>query len=352
MAKEPVKLGRSGPRLAALAIAAACMVGLAVWWNLSSPVPRPVPSQIAALPALPVTTAPTLAAPPPAVPPVAAPSFDIVRVNPQGSAVIAGRAAPDSVVTLQQNGKTIGQAKTDGQGQFVVLPDKPLAPGGQELTLQAKLPGQTAVAGNTPVMVVVPPPAPSVAASATPSASTPVPPLPVVAVLTPSNAPPILLQAPAAASGTLAVGVVDYDSSASIRFSGTAPPDSKVRVYVDNNAVGETQAGPDGRWALTPTAAIPPGAHKLRLDQIGPRGQVLGRAELPFQRAAPDEVKVAEGQVVVQPGESLWRIARNRYGQGVRYTEIFAANSSRIRDPDLIYPGQVFVLPSAAGTTR
>ena len=253
--------------------------------------------------------------------------------------MIAGRAAPDSVVTLQQNGQTIGQTKADAQGQFVVLPDKPLAPGGQELTLQAKLPGQTAVAGNAPLVVVVPP-------AATATASAPSPP-PVIAVLTPSNAPPVLLQAPAAASGALAVGVVDYDSSAGIRFSGTAPPDSKVRVYVDNEVVGETQAGADGKWALTPTTAIPPGAHKLRLDQIGPRGQVLSRAELPFQRAAPDDVKVAEGQVVVQPGESLWRIARNRYGTGVRYTEIFAANSSRIRDPDLIYPGQVFVLPTA-----
>ena len=54
---------------------------------------------------------------------------------------------------------------------------------------------------------------------------------------------------------------------------------------------------------------------------------------------------LASGHVVVQPGESLWRIARHAYGQGVRYTVIFAANHDQIRDPDLIYPGQTFAVP-------
>ncbi|MDE0941760.1 MAG: LysM peptidoglycan-binding domain-containing protein, partial [Alphaproteobacteria bacterium] len=42
---------------------------------------------------------------------------------------------------------------------------------------------------------------------------------------------------------------------------------------------------------------------------------------------------------------SLWRIARRVYGSGVRYTVIYQANDSQIRDPDLIFPGQVFNLP-------
>ena len=54
-----------------------------------------------------------------------------------------------------------------------------------------------------------------------------------------------------------------------------------------------------------------------------------------------------EGSIVVQPGHSLWRIARETYGRGIRYTVIYEANRAQIRDPDLIYPGQVFVLPGA-----
>ena len=52
-----------------------------------------------------------------------------------------------------------------------------------------------------------------------------------------------------------------------------------------------------------------------------------------------------EGTIVVQPGNSLWRIARSSYGEGINYTIIFEANKDQISNPDLIYPGQIFKLP-------
>lgn len=334
MAKEPIKLSRSGPRLAGWLAAGIAVIALAVWWSVGgSPAPTPAP-----LKPTPIAAAPTPASRASAAPAATqAPSFDIVRVNPQGGAVIAGRATPDSQVTVRQNGQVIGQAKTDAQGQFVVLPDKPLAPGGQELTLASKQPDQTEVKGDAPVLVVIP------AAPLAPAK----PPPPVVAVLTPKDAPPSLLQGGSAGADTkLALGVVDYDNRAAIRFSGLAPPGSRVRVYVDGVPEGDVLAGADGKWAMTLSAAVPAGTHTLRLDRLGADGKVLARAETPFRRAPESEIAVAEGQtVVVQPGESLWRIARRQYGQGVRYTEIFDANSSKIRDPALIYPGQVFRVP-------
>jgi hypothetical protein len=76
----------------------------------------------------------------------------------------------------------------------------------------------------------------------------------------------------------------------------------------------------------------------------------------PFQRAAPEDIDPpacpagregeARAQIItVQPGNSLWRISREHYGEGVRYVQIYQANVDQIRDPDLIYPGQIFVLP-------
>ena len=49
---------------------------------------------------------------------------------------------------------------------------------------------------------------------------------------------------------------------------------------------------------------------------------------------------------LVSRGDNLWRISRKRLGQGTRYTEIYAANMTQIRDPKLVYPGQIFVLPA------
>ena len=51
---------------------------------------------------------------------------------------------------------------------------------------------------------------------------------------------------------------------------------------------------------------------------------------------------------VVSRGDSLWRISRATYGAGIRYAVVYKANQNQIRNPDRIYPGQVFVLPMNA----
>ena len=293
------------------------------------------------------------------------PSFDIVRVSPAGSAVVAGRAAPHAEVALLDNGQEIARGKADDSGQFVVIPDKPLPAGGQELALQSEQPGQAPVQGDTPALLVVPerkdgsagataPAAPAkdvvAAADATPARDG-APPSGAVAVLAPPDAAPRLLAVPAgpagAAKGQVALRVVDYDAHGDIRFAGTAAPGATVRLYIDNQAVGDTVADAAGNWGMVPDRPVQAGDHRLRADEVGARGQVMSRAELPFQRAAFTADTPREGQVVVQPRQSLWRIARHVYGQGVRYTLIYEANRDQIRNPDLIYPGQIFALPAA-----
>jgi nucleoid-associated protein YgaU len=56
-------------------------------------------------------------------------------------------------------------------------------------------------------------------------------------------------------------------------------------------------------------------------------------------------VKPAPVTVTVQPGFTLWGIAKENFGEGVLYVQVFEANRDKIRDPDLIYPGQVFSIP-------
>ncbi len=301
------------------------------------------------------------------MPPPVTPTFDVVRVNPTGETVIAGRAAPGASVVILDNGAKIGTATADQNGQFVFLPDTRLPAGGQELSLLARGPDGAETHGSVPVVVIVPDrkPAPVVASAApsttpatTPAttAATTAAPLPpaaaaapqaAIAMLAPVDAPAQILQGPAASMGDrLGLSQIDYDSKGAIRFAGTAPGGAAVRTYVDGSPVGDAQADGKGQWALTPGVMIAAGVHRLRLDQIGAGGQVLARLELPFQRAALAEQDVPEGRVVVQPTESLWRIARHAYGRGIRYTEIFAANRNQIRDPNLIFPGQVFTVPN------
>ncbi|RKK01041.1 LysM peptidoglycan-binding domain-containing protein, partial [Teichococcus wenyumeiae] len=168
-----------------------------------------------------------------------------------------------------------------------------------------------------------------------------------VAVLLPQTAAPRLLQGGTpAGDGRLGLDIVDYDEGGAMRFSGTAPAGGTVRVYVDQRHAGDATADQTGRWVLRPEPVPAPGRHVLRLDQVGPRGRVAARLELPFQRDAGTTPSLAADRIVVQPGNNLWRIARATYGRGIRYTVIQRANSDQIRDPALIYPGQIFTLPA------
>jgi len=100
---------------------------------------------------------------------------------------------------------------------------------------------------------------------------------------------------------------------------------------------------------VTPTASVAPRLHTLRVDQVGADAKVAARIESPFLRAALVELP-ADQAFIVQPGNNLWRIARRSYGEGLRYTVIYQANRSQIRNPDLIYPGQVFTIPPQTQT--
>ena len=284
--------------------------------------------------------------------PVQRPSFDIVRVGPSGSAVIAGRSAPDTDVALLDNGREIGRAKADESGEFVVIPDEPLPAGGQELALQAEPPGTAPVKGDEPALLIVPArPKEHAPTDASPQKASGDKPSGAVAVLAPTDAAPRLADGSRSTGRSAGPGGAagrDYDAHGTIRFAGTARPGTSVQLYIDNAPVGEASADSQGRWNLVPAGPVNTGKHQLRADDLGPRGQVLSRAELPFQRATfgPDDLR--SGQVVVQPRQSLWRIARHVYGHGMRYTVIYDANRDQIRDPNRIYPGQIFTLPSAA----
>ena len=150
---------------------------------------------------------------------------------------------------------------------------------------------------------------------------------------------------------------IDYDDKGAIRFAGVTAPGATVRFYIDGVPAGDAVADATGHWVLTPARAVAVGVHTLRLDQIGGQngGQmgvagVEARIELPFQRDPAPVVAAMDapvvGRVVVQPGQSLWQLARSAYGEGTRFTVIYTANQGQIRDPNLIYPGQTFALPN------
>jgi nucleoid-associated protein YgaU len=145
----------------------------------------------------------------------------------------------------------------------------------------------------------------------------------------------------------LSLDVIDYDRAGRVIIGGGARPGARVRVYLDNMPLGDTVADGRGRWSFRPDQVLKPGTYKLRVDELRARGQVARRIEVPFRRADAISQLPTQGIAVVQPGNTLWHLARRTYGDGVQYTVIYQANKDQIRDPDLIYPGQIFTLPKS-----
>jgi nucleoid-associated protein YgaU len=304
-----------------------------------------------------------------------APAFDVARIEPTGDAVVAGRAAPGATVELLRNGEIHDRAVADQSGQFVMVTPR-LPPGTYDLTLRSKAPDGNEVTSKQSVAVALDP---------SPNEK------PVVALMTP-NKPSVVLSQPAAPkpmAGMVVIEAVEMEPSGKFHVTGRARPGSDVRLYLNDSFIASVTAGPDERFAVTVNEGISPGNYRVRLDELGSNsGTVRARAEVPFNvpdtvvtastaspsmapkrpdmvapqhtqiaAAAPTTVPPDNGSpsAVVVPkiatttvsrGDSLWRISRLTYGAGTRFAVVYKANREQIRNPNLIYPGQIFVLPS------
>ncbi len=387
----------------------------------------------------------------------AAPSFDVVRVEPTGEAVVAGRGEPGSEVSLVDRGVVVAHMTIDGSGQFALLPPT-LGEGEHYLTLQTAKTGQGPVPSSQSVAV-------SIAKSGTAK--------PMVAILSPdqparvlSDGTPLVSSlATAGPSAPVSIQSVEAGQGGQFTASGSAHAGNQCRVYLNGAFLADVTAGKDGRWSVKVEHGMRPGKYTVRADELeAASGKVVNRAEVPFDypaagaigrgkrmliakappatpskamagaqqqlgatsssvvasnappSASPGLASASPGfggaasatdgsrampgvagpaststalatsgtpniaspgaarstdtaptepgaasdgaaaaaivaqlqSATVIRGDSLWRISRKMLGHGVAYTEIYASNATQIRNPNLIYPGQIFVVPNRA----
>jgi hypothetical protein len=337
-------------RPTALALAGLCVAMLAIvfnlWWAPQRR-PRVDDSPPAAAPA----AAPTPQGLPAPAPLPARAGFDVVRISPKGDAVMAGRAEPGAGVVIRSDGAVIGRVPADNRGEWVFVPEQPLAPGAHRLTLQVEPAGGGPAEPQDEVLVVIPAPGHDISgrsgAGGTGSLSVRLP------DEADRNGATVVLQQPqpAADPAALAVIAADYGAGQQLTVSGRAPPGARVRLFLDGTPLGEVTADSGGAWHLQRQQPTPPGRFTLRADVFDAKGRRTDRIAVPLvlTALAPGERPPADG-ILIQPGQNLWRIARRSYGDGMAYTIIYEANRDQIADPDLIYPGQVFTLPPAAAS--
>jgi len=297
-----------------------------------------------------------------------APRFEEVRRETDGTTIIAGRAAPLSEVRIIVDGAPVATATADSTGGFAAITLLPPKDSAQVVTLSANSgAGETAsqdeiilapsvalpVAPALPQNSSVDPAPAQTEDPPAPLDAVPAPQLPRVALLKSDEAGVSLLNPAVPAANAVALDTIGYSQLGEVQLTGRAQPETaKVRVYLDNRAVISLPVDTDGRWRGD-LPGVDEGVYTLRVDEVTAAGDVSSRVETPFKRESAETLAqanvTADGpvtSVTVQTGATLWAIARDRYGDGTLFVRVFEANAGAIRDPDLIYPGQVFDLPN------
>jgi nucleoid-associated protein YgaU len=262
------------------------------------------------------------------------PSFDVLRVEPDGSTVIAGSAEPNAKLEIVDGEKVVTTTNAGPSGDFAAVLDNPLPPGDHELVLRAtgkdgKAVNSEEVAtvsvpkdNSTQVLAMVSKPgaasriitAPSAkqgrvtageqdASAADTQAKTTDKPAATTDAKLQQDGTAITSANPAAGTATPPAAKVEADQDVMVNaveiendhifVAGTAKPNAKVRAYADDKLIGENVAGADGHFVVDGPMPLAVGDHKIRVDVLDGAGKVVVRTSVNFTRPEGNQVTVA-----------------------------------------------------------
>ncbi|HTV71607.1 MAG TPA: LysM peptidoglycan-binding domain-containing protein [Rhizobiaceae bacterium] len=282
------------------------------------------PAEIAAAdPAKPAEPAPAPAA--------VASAVSVEAVEIDGKKVfVAGAADPNRTVRVYANEIHLGDAKSSPEGRFLVEAEQDLPVGnyiiradllgddGSQVLARAAVPFERepgeAIAAIAPEQPVAPAEEKPADVAAAPEPAAPEKPADVAAAPEPA--------APAE----------EKPADVTAAPEPAAPAEEKPADVVAAPEPAAPAEEKPADVAAAPAPAAP--AEEKPAEVAAAEPEVTAPPLQPVKRA-----------VIIRRGDSLWRISRRAYGHGIRYSTLYLANTDQIRDPDKIWPGQVFSMP-------
>ena len=259
-------------------------------------------------------------------------SFDIVRVEKDGSMVAAGKGLSGAVVSLMDGESVMTDFTVNEEGEWIYIPLETLAVGEHEIWLR----DDSMNSRDQSEVVVVSVPEPENAGQA-------------LAVMMSADAQDVnVLQAPEPqVQADIDIRSVNYVDNAFV-VRGSVREAGRINIYMDNLFLGNLNAEPED-WTFRISRQLEAGKkYLIRADKVNPDGKVVSRIEVPFEMEKGLE-KNKRRRLRIVKGDCLWSIAKQIYGTGFAYTTIYQANKKQIKNPDLIYPNQVFIVPAKSG---
>ena len=275
--------------------------------------------------------------------------LEVIRVRPDGSLVIAGKGLPNSIVEIISGSTVIATTTSDKIGEFVAVPEKQLKSGEHLLAFR-----QITKNGNVTIANE------AVAINVTGGTND----IPIVAIIdSEGKLGARVIQAPGLMKSKIENNVNEekkstekinpiisilaftYDAKVGqLILSGTAYGGIQINAGFSGKETSSTKIL-NNKWSLTIPGKLISGKQKVSAVLLGKDGKILNKNSV---NISGKSIQNANGKtfIIVQKGDALWNIAFNRLGLGQRYIDIVDLNKKIITNPDLIYPKQLFVIPS------
>ena len=297
--------------------------------------------------------------------------IDVARIGPDGSAVIAGTAPPETEIRLLDGVQPLTKTLSNSKGEWVAVPDTLLRPGnhliiaemtdenGQIIRAERGILIELAdKEGQKPLVALVP---------MTDDAATEILSAPETLDLAYANElnkentgetqavnAEILAQKEITAilvmPPEIAIGTLSWSDNNQLRIKGR----SNGGVSVSGSFAGNTfrdiafkeDGNESGNWsALVSVPDLKKGRALIETNLLDLDGSIVLTSQVELDLAQLEIGLDGSEMVIIRKGDMLWRIAYRTYGSGIRYLDIVKRNARQIHDPDLIYPAQIFALP-------
>ncbi len=252
------------------------------------------------------------------------PMFDIVRIEPSGNVVVAGRWIANKNISIAIDGKIVATERTDQNGEFVYAPTRAFEPGNYTISLIGNEP-ETKSEENVFIYVSDRGYENSISLLMTKDGST-------------------LLQTPTMlVNGDLNISKIDYLDTGRIVVTGDALPRLRVSLSLNDKDLGFAKVSDHKHFGLGADVGQLETGKKYTLTVRLHDGDGRTIAQFGHTFVMPEMTGDDDTYYTVRQGDCLWIIARNFLRRGVLFSII--AERNNISNPDLIFPKQVLQIP-------
>lgn len=255
-------------------------------------------------------------------------SFDIIRITKNGDAVLAGRSLPGIRFGLYDKNVKMAEISSDANGEWVWTSQESLIPGAREFNLKYLDKNGKKHTSEQSIVVFI----------EENKASEPF----VLKSDKKGNSNSLILNL-GDLTDDFSLDLAEYSPKGKLMLSGRSKMTDKILLFLNDNFIGESLPDSNGVWKFLSKDSYEYKKTNLRME--------VSANNIDLKKFFVTDIfdhdldKLRGKSLIVQPGNSLWRISRSILGGGILYTEIFKNNIEIIKNPDLIYPGQVLKMP-------